>query len=68
MSYPSYLNLYETGELAERAQLHGKSYAVAQSAHKIVAATGSLAKLAYAAQVQRRSSHHGMYTTRRAAD
>ncbi len=55
MLYPSYLNLYETGE-----PLPGKYYAVAPFAHRIAVVTASAEKLASAGQAQRPLSHRGM--------
>jgi len=61
MLYPSYLNLYETGELAERA---AAAWEVLRSCTicKIVVVTVSLAKLVSVILVQRLLSPPGTFT------
>ena len=53
MVYPSYLNLFETGDQQHELLQPGKLYAVAQSAHRIAIVTVLLVKLEFADLVQR---------------
>ena len=62
MLYPSYLNLYDTDELAERAAVAAKFCVASPSAPKTVGVIVSLARRAYADLVPRPSLHRGTFT------